>query len=212
MEIARKRETAIIITTVSFLITFLPYFFPIPALDVVQKYTVDWALITSYFMAIVGFYYLTKVNLIRLQKRPQGWLYGIITVILVWYMCITGFAFGTGHMSFKFFYDAIALSLTAMVGAIQGFYLVGAGNKIFRFRDVKSSFLLGAAVVILLKNAPVTTVIFPGIQPVGTYLIDILVNSANRAFKIGTAIAGIALGIRVLLGKESSQVGLATEG
>lgn len=211
MEVVRRKELPIIITTVSFLITFLPYFFNLPAVDVVAKYTVDWALMVSYFMAIVGLIHLTRYNVTSIQKRRRGWPYGLITLILLYYMIIAGFAYGTTDIKFNFFYNAIALSLTALVSGLLGFYFFSAGGRAFRARDFRATVLLIAAFLMLMKNAPVGLLIWKGFSPVGSYVMDVLVASGNRAFKIGTAVAGIALGIRVLIGQETSQIGLVEE-
>jgi len=208
MEVIRKKELSIIITSVCFLITFLPYFFNLPAVDAVAKHTVNWSLITTYFMAPVGLYYLTQYNVSGILKRREGWPYGLITVVLVYYMVIVGLVYGTTDTKFQFFYDAFALSMTAMVGGLYGFYFLAAGGRAFRARDSRAAILLIAAFVILMRNAPIGVLIWKGFGPTGAYVMDVLVASANRAFKIGTATAGIALGLRILLGRETSQIGI----
>lgn len=209
MEMIRKKELSIAITSICFLITFLPYFFNLPAVDAVATHTVNWSLTITYFMAPLGLYYLTQYNITSLQKRQKGWPYGITTVILVYYMTIAGLIFGTDDIKFNFFYDAFALSMTAMVSGLYGFYFLAAGGRAFRARDSRATLLLIAAFIILMRNAPIGNIIWRGFGPTGAYVMDVLVASANRAFKIGTAIAGIALGIRILLGQETSQIGLA---
>jgi membrane-associated HD superfamily phosphohydrolase len=203
MEIFRKKEITMIITTMSFLIAFLPYFFDLPAVDQLSTLTVNWAITVSYVMAIIGLIYMSMINITKLQKKTKGWQYGAITLILVWYMVLAGLGFGTKDMKFSFFYNAIAVSLTALVGGLISFYLVAAGGRTFRARDFRSTFLLIAIIVVLMKNAPIGLIIWPGFGPLGTYTIDVLVAGANRAFKIGTAIAGIALGLRILIGRET---------
>jgi hypothetical protein len=211
-EVVRKRETSIIITSVCFLITFLPYFFNIPIIDAISLQTVNWALITSYFMVLVGLYYLYQNNISRFQKRQQSWQYGIIVLILVAYMVIAGFGYGTTSTYFTLFFNSIALPASALGSGIMAFYFLSAAARTYKMKNLKTMVLIIATITVILKNAPIGIFIWPGFGPIGSYTIDVLVSSANRAFKIGTATAGIALGMRILLGQETSQIGLASEG
>jgi len=210
-EILKSKEFTVLLTTISFLIAFIPYFFDIPVIETISHYTVSWATTISYFVAILVLYYTTRRNVTRFTRRTHGWIYGMVTLVLMYYLLVVGFAFGTEHFSFTFLFDSIYSSLQPMSNGIMFFALSSAGARAFRMRDKRSTVLLITAAIIILKNAPIGTVLVPGIQPIGTFIMDVIAAAGNRAFKIGVAIAGILMTIRVLLGKETAALGLGDE-
>jgi hypothetical protein len=211
-EIIKRKEFSIAITATAFLITFIPYFFNVPPIQSISTITIDWSLTIAYFVSVLAVISVTRRNITRMLSKSRSWIYGVITVVLMYYMIAVGFIFGTKDISFTFFYNSSLVPLESMVSGILLFYMASAGYRAFRVKNLKSGLLLSAVFLILLKNAPIGSAIWTGFQPVGTYVMDGIVGSANRAFKIGVAVAGIALTARVLLGRETSPQGLRGEG
>ena len=64
-----------------------------------------------------------------------------------------------------------------------------------------------AALLTLLSNIPYMTASVPALMVIRTWLTDIVVKASYRAITIGLGLGGILLGLRILLGIESSYLG-----
>ena len=111
-----------------------------------------------------------------------------------------------------FFYDSFVGPLDATFYSIAIFYMASAAYRAFKFRSAESVILLTCAFLVLLKNAPIGEVIWPGFGTIGNSLMDYPTMGVSRGITISTTLGSVALGLRVLLGKEYSYLAGTGEG
>ena len=99
----------------------------------------------------------------------------------------------------------------ATIYSIMLFYMISAGARSFRARDMKTVLLMIVAFFVLMQQAPVATVIWGGFDPIGSWLGNNLGMAVTRTFGIIVALSGIVLAIRFLAGKELSILGIRKE-
>jgi len=100
--------------------------------------------------------------------------------------------------------------LTPMTLAMSGFMafsMASATFRVFKARNVEAALLLIAGILVMLKNAPVGSLIWSGFQPIGVWLMQYIGGGPRRGILIGSAIAAVFFGIRVLLGFETRWLG-----
>ena len=77
-----------------------------------------------------------------------------------------------------------------------------AAYRAYKASNRYAAVLLVAGLLVLLRNAPVTAVVWGGFQTIGSWVLDVVNMSGTRAIMIGATIGAISLLVKILLGKE----------
>jgi hypothetical protein len=106
-----------------------------------------------------------------------------------------------------FVVENIADRIDSAIYALLGFYVCSAAYRSFKLKNLEASLLLGAAVLLMLAQAPVGDAIFPGISKVGEWILTVPNSAGMRGIRLGAGIGAYAASIRVILGLERSWSG-----
>jgi len=204
MSILKRREAPLILTAfVGFLMLFEYYVIVKPIGDF-AVHVRNWAVILATFALGVGAINLMVVWVRDIKGRKGRWYLNIWGMIMFLAMLVTGLlgpVIAT-HPSFTWIYNNVNLALDPTMYSLNAFFIVSAAYRAFRTRSKEAAVLLLAGCLVMLMNAPIGAVIWPGFPVVGTWIMNVPNTAGFRAILIGAAIGLVATGLRTLLGRE----------
>lgn len=209
-EILKNRQLQLAVMALSFLFVFIPYFVDVPQWEAAStKLMSISAIVTAFTVALaVMAQYRRGMNIITMRKR--GWYfkaYMLVAIALMLVFSLLGRDTGPYHWVMF----AIVNPLSSVNYGILAFYMASTCARAFRARNTKAVLLLITGFIVLLYQAPLTGAFFPGIEPVALYFGDTFVLAVGRMFLISVTVGAIIFGVRVLLGKEPSVLGMGGE-
>lgn len=108
----------------------------------------------------------------------------------------------------NFLFYGFFVPLGASMFALLGFYIVSAAYNSFRARSMEAAVMLIAAVIVILGQIPQGKLyIYEHLPLVRLWLMENLNTPANRAIYFGSAIAGLAMAVRLWLSLDKNQMG-----
>jgi hypothetical protein len=93
------------------------------------------------------------------------------------------------------------------VWAFNGFFYWSAAWRCFKIRSPEVGWLFFCMAVQTLSVAPVGSLLIPGVGEFSTWLNNGIIRGGERAMLMTTAMAGVVLGIRTILGMERGYLG-----
>lgn len=203
----RRIEIPIILTAVFCIFQLVPYFIVTPTWDAYSKEFVDWDNVMETFALFIGFITLLMLHGRIVAKQGEGWHWSAwILITMVVYTIIgipiKSLGLGKGQPIFEEIRMYVLTPLSSAMYAILGFYIASAAYRAFRARTVEAAILLLSGTIVMLANAPVGSSIWTGFVPLKDWIFDVPNMATMRAVIIGSALGALALGVRVLMGKE----------
>ena len=105
-----------------------------------------------------------------------------------------------------FLFYGFFVPLGASMFALLGFYIVTAAYNSFRARSVEAAVMMFAAIIVILGQIPQGSLYISDQLPfIRLWLLENLNTPANRAIYFGSAIAGLAMAVRLWLSLDKSQ-------
>ena len=104
---------------------------------------------------------------------------------------------------YKLLYEGIFNQLGAAMFALLGVYIAAAAYRAFRIRTIESALMMTAAVVVMLGQISLGRMISDQLPELRQWLLEVPNSAAFRAIRLGAAVAGLILAIRMWLSIES---------
>ncbi|OGC93618.1 MAG: hypothetical protein A2142_08235 [candidate division Zixibacteria bacterium RBG_16_48_11] len=185
----------------------LQYFVPHQSSEFIYEYALDWVIIIGVFAMALGLWSLFLVHFAKIQKKSAGWGYSTIAILGLVYMLIAGALWGIeeGSPFMKIFWY-IYTPIQATMFALLAFYIASAAYRAFRVRNILSTILLSAALLLMLRLIPIGPLSGP-IQDIDRWILGVPNLAAKRAIIIGVGLGIVATAIKVVLGIERSYLG-----
>lgn len=209
-EILRNRELQLIAMALAFLLVFVPYFFQVPALDTASTKLITITAIVNALTLVLALYSQARRGLNIIERRQTGWYFKVYMIITMILMVIFAF-FGRETGPFHWVMYAIVNPLSSVNYGILAFYLASTAARAFRARNTQSILLLVTGFIVLLYQAPLTGAYAPWLEPIALYFGDTFGMAAGRMFLISATVGAIVFGVRILMGKELSVLGVRPE-
>ena len=206
-----KRDLPVIIVFATGLVMIAGYFVRAPEIfleDIVRDLSLLASTLAGY-ATILGILTLSLVHVDHISKRREGqWIYSVILLALTMVMIGVGLIgiIGT-HPYFTWFYAFPLTALDSTTYSILAFYIASAAFRAFRIRSGEALVLGITGIFVMLMNAPIGAAIWPGFPVIGKWIMDVPNASAFRGFIIGSSVGAIAIGLRVLIGRERGVLG-----
>jgi len=162
----------------------------------------NWTVIVAAFGMIVGMVSMTIYHLRVIMRRESDWYYSVFTLIA----CYAFFIFALippilTSTQFNFMYKWInSVSARTTYGALA-FWISAAALRTLKAKSFESTLLVVAAMICMFANAPVSVMVGP-FKPVAAWLLDVPSTGAYRGIIITSACGVVALGLRILIGRE----------
>jgi hypothetical protein len=209
-EILKNRQLQLAVMVLSFLLVFVPYFFNIPQLNQASNELVTITSIVTAFTVALAVVSQYQRGMSFVTRRVKGWPFKAYMLISIALMLIFAL-FGRDSGPYQWVMLSIVNPLSSVNYCILAFYMSSTAARAFRARNTKAILLLLTGFIVLLYQAPLTGVLFPAINPLGIYLGATFVTGLGAMFLISVTVGAIVFGVRVLLGKEPSVLGLGGE-
>ena len=113
---------------------------------------------------------------------------------------------GLENSMFRTFFDYVMMPILATMFSLLAFFIASAAYRAFRARNILSSLLLVAALLVMMRFNPW----IPGADQVAaasSWLMNVPNLAAQRAIVIGVGLGMVATALKVVLGIERSYMG-----
>jgi len=207
-----RKNIPVMLCFVSGLVLILAWYFPTPELNSVSSGLLIISVLLSAFLMGVGVINLTKnhIRIINREMQKGSFLntsYSIVFFITLFAFIIVGIILGPNNSSYTWLSDYIFNPLASTLYAMTVFYVVIATYRVFRVRSKQATVMLITSAIIIMFNTPLLIYFIPGLKDVGQFLNNVIVMSVFRGVTIGMGVGVLLLGIRVLMGMETSWMG-----
>jgi len=182
----------------------LGYFIQIPFLQELRSTILNWALILTAVMLLVGILNLLLVHLKKIRTEEKNAIYSLFLVIALAVTFIIALVFGTDSPWSVFIYDHILLPVETSLVALLAVVLVYAVARMF-WRGITLFNLIFAATVLFMLAVPALLSWMPELSflsIVHNLITQILAFAGSRAILMGVSLGVIATGLRVLIGAD----------
>jgi hypothetical protein len=194
----------------SFLLVFIPYFLDIPQLNRASTELVTITSVITAFTVALAVVSQYRRGMSFITRRVKGWQFKAYMLIAIVLMLVFAL-FGRDQGPYQWVMLAIVNPLSGVNYCILAFYMSSTAARAFRARNTKAILLLLTGFIVLLYQAPLTGALFPSINPLGVYLGATFVTGVGAMFLISVTVGAIVFGVRVLMGKEPSVLGIGGE-
>ena len=222
MSFYKRKELPIILTTLIALIMIFATYFRIKPVQDLSTTLQTWTLIIANFAAILGTVMILRQNKNRIVNRKPGdksWIFAVwLIALLIFYLGLGIYgveaslsAMPTRDPTFSWIYNNAQVSLDSAMYSLLAFYIASASFRAFKARSKEAAVLLVSAAAMMLYNAPAGSLIFgpwaSQFNAFGDWLLNVPNMAAFRGILIGLAVGTIAIGIRVMTGRERGYLG-----
>jgi hypothetical protein len=104
-------------------------------------------------------------------------------------------------------YTGLFNHLGSAMFALLGVYIAAAAYRAFRVRSFESALMMGAAVLVMLGQISFGAQIAESLPAVRQWLLEVPNSAAFRAIRLGSAVAGLMIALRMWLSIESKSFG-----
>lgn len=187
----------------------LQYFIPHPLSDKASEHASNWINIVVGVSLLLGLGNLAHVHWTKFKKQGAGWGYSLILLTTLWWTIVLGFWKGIdnpGEAGF-WIYDNVVRPCSSTMFSMLGFFIASAAFRAFRARNLESTLLLCAAVIIMLGQTPVGYMISEHVPSLSNWILKVPNAAAKRAIIFGVALGVISTSLRIIFGIERSYLG-----
>jgi len=210
------------------ILMIIQFFSPHPVSQQFFDTIIKWIRIISAFALVLGVRSISLRHIETVRRKRSGFIYSLFTLISMAVTALLGLIFGIGAQApIRLIFNNIMVPLGATMFSILAFYMASAAYRAFRARTFEATLLLIAATVVMLGRVPIGGYISKGIAYfisflfkipyekiseiqifaiVSDWIMNIPQNAAKRGIFIGTALGGIAMSIRIILGIERTYI------
>ncbi|MEM0095431.1 MAG: hypothetical protein QW734_06345 [Candidatus Bathyarchaeia archaeon] len=219
MSVVIRRTIPQIIVALVIVLMVVFYFFYINA-DVSKGFTTadkalsDWAIVITAIAAIVGGIDILRYHVNQIRKREKRQIVfscvvivmEIVMVLLACYALYSGIAITT-QPNFQWLYTYLYAPADAAMYSILVFYIASASYRTFRARNPPAVLLLIVAIIVMLGNTSLGAMIWEGFLPLRDWIYNVPNTAAFRPITMGIGFGLIILGLRLIIGKETTWMG-----
>jgi len=214
MSVAIRRNVPLVITFIAGLLVIGDYYFKTPATVEFNKLVSNWMTfvnVASTFAVVIGIGTLTRIHVRRLSQHKAGWYNSVVLLIALYGLLITGLVLGEGkftaHPIYTYWFNNLYVPLDSTIFSMLAFYIASAAYRAFRARTAEATVLLISAVVVMIGRAPIGPAVWSDLANITNWIMNIPNSAGMRGITIGVALGVLAMGIRVLLGRERGYLG-----
>ena len=163
----------------------------------------------------VGVINIVRVHTINIKRRRATWKYSVLLIICLFGMAIFSviaspyaldpnaavipasvIAFATPI--WEFLYYKIFVNVNASIFSLLAFFIASAAYRAFKARTLESTLLLAAGLLVMLGQAPITVLLFPGFGAIREWILAFPNTAGQRGILIGLALGVLAFSVRRL--------------
>lgn len=197
----------------------IQFFVPHGSSEFAYEYLLDWLQIIGVFTLAVGIFSLVRVSLDKIQAKRENWQYTLVTLAGLLVMVVCGFIGPDGQLHFmtkegqenpifKSLFGYVITPIQSTMFSLLAFFITSAAYRAFRARNVLSTILLSAALILMLRFTPYFGEQIGGLLSVtADWLMNVPNLAAQRAIVIGVGLGIVATAVKVVVGIERNYLG-----
>jgi len=172
------------------------------------------AVLTAAFA--IGVINLTRVHWINIKRRRATWRYSIILLLCLYSMLIfsviaSPFALDPNSVVipasaiqfstpiWNFLYYKVFVNINSSIFSLLAFFIASAAYRAFKARSLESTILLVAGLLVVLGQAPIADLIWPGFSVIRDWIMAFPNTAGQRGILIGAALGIIVFSVRRLI-------------
>ena len=197
----------LIITLILGLVLIVDFYFAdLPVITTTVPMLSKWATIIAGFAVPYSVAALLISHAKTIQKRTPGrWYFSLWMIVIMVIMLYLGLTEGMDGENYTGLYNNMAGAVNSTVSGMLGLYAMAAAFRAWHARTPEAfTMIIAGFLVILGLIAPIGEAIWPGFVPLANFFNDYVFKAERTVFYIGTSIAAILMGIRTLIGEETS--------
>lgn len=201
----QKEKIPSTILSIVFILLVLEFFLNVP--EPVKAINTDirnFGSIIAAFAMMLGSANIFRVYGNRIRKKSENWEYAVLLLAVFLVTVFFGLMEGTKGTTFLWIYNYIQVPIGATVFSLLGFFIVYAAFRAFRAKTWEAGVLLVCGAAMIWWGAPLGKAIFPGIDAIATWLVDVPNAAAFRGYGMTTAIATVVIGLTLFMQKMSA--------
>ncbi|MGE5264599.1 MAG: hypothetical protein ACM3S0_14570 [Acidobacteriota bacterium] len=181
------------------LIALLDFFFIHPILNGVGAAFKEWTIILTAFALLLGLYNLLNVHVLRIIRRSEpGAGYSAVVVLTFAVVTVIGLWFGLPSGPMNWIFDNLYVPLQGAFFALAAFFLATAAYRALRARNIETTWMLLAALVVLIGQIP----LLGELADARAWVLAVPSAAGVRGILLGVALGTIATGLRVIVGMD----------
>lgn len=179
-----------------------------------QLFTYLTAVLTAAFA--VGIINLTRVHVNNVKNRRPIWKYSVILLASMYFMAVASIVaspFSIDPQSvvipqavyafffpvWEFLYYNVLVSINATLFSLLAFFIASAAYRAFKARSLEASILLVAGLLVILGQAPISSLIWPGFGDIRDWIMAFPNTAGQRGIIIGAALGILVFSVRRLV-------------
>ncbi len=179
------------------LIVLLDFFFTHPLLDSIGAAFRGWAIVLTAFALLLGLVNLLLVHLGRIAHRNEpGAGYSVVVLLTFLVVAAIGLVFGLPGREMGWIFDNIYAPLQGAFFALVAFFLATAAYRALRARNLETTLMLLAALIVLVGQAP----LFRIFGDAREWVLSVPSEAGVRGILIGVGLGTLATGVRLIVG------------
>lgn len=171
------------------------------------------AVLTAAFA--IGVINLTRVHMVNIKRRRATWKYSVLLLVCLCAMAIFSviaspfaldpdaavipasvIAFATPI--WEFLYYKILVNVNSSIFSLLAFFIASAAYRAFKARTLESTILLVAGLLVILGQAPIMGLIWPGFSAIREWILAFPNTAGQRGILIGIALGVLVFSVRRL--------------
>lgn len=181
------------------LIVLLDFFFTHPILNGLGATFREWAILLTAFALLLGLFNLLNVHLLRIFHRNEsGAGYSAIVVLTFAIVTVIGLWFGLPSGPMDWIFNNLYVPLQGAFFALAAFFLATAAYRALRARNIETTWMLLAALVVLIGQIPLLGVL----SDARAWVLSVPSEAGVRGILLGVALGTIATGLRLIVGMD----------
>jgi hypothetical protein len=193
------------------------YYVAVPGVDLQGISDQLLAYITAVLTAAfaIGVINLIRVHSNNIKRRRGTWRYSAILLISLFAMVIfsviaSPFALDpqaavipasvieASTPIWQFLYYKVLVNINSSIFSLLAFFIASAAYRAFKARSLESTILLVAGLLVIIGQAPLADLLWPGFGPIRDWILAIPNTAGQRGIVIGAALGILVFTVRRL--------------
>jgi cell shape-determining protein MreD len=185
------------------------FFFPNPVTEQFEYTVSKWASLVVAFSMYIGMVNTLLIHGRRVMRRTGEWYFSAwLLVVLIVYVALGHLPPMGTNATFGWIYDHVQFPIRQTSWTLLCFFVIGASARVFRARNIEAVAMFTAVILVSFNIAPIYSAVNPVLPQLGSWVLDVPNVGGGRAMYITLGVGAMALGIRQMLGRERSLLGV----
>ena len=203
-----KRDLVIAITFIAGAVILVDFFLDIPSVGSTAQTFLTWSVILAAFTTALGGANLLRVHARKIaQRQGEWWLSALLCAVLIGTV-VLGIATTTSSDAYRFVWDNVLQPFSAMVFALNAFFIASAAYRSFRIRNIDATLMVIPALLVMLGRVGIGEVMYYRFPAIADWIMRIPNTAGMRGITIGAALGAITISCRILVGLERGHFGM----